>query len=235
VIGKLRSVVLDAPDIARLAGFYQDLAGWTQSYADDEWITLQTPDGYRISFQRAPDHVPPQWPDPAHPQQFHLDLRVPDMQAAAEAAEKLGATRLGGGETWVTMADPAGHPFDLCFSADNPGTTIFGVMLDCADPKVLATFYGELFGMALLWDGDEGALIGAEDQGQLMFQKVAEYNPPQWPDPTHPQQYHLDVTVTDIDSAEAATLTLGATKLSDGGDDWRVYADPAGHPFCLCW
>ena len=56
-----------------------------------------------------------------------------------------------------------------------------------------------------------------------------------WPDPAYPQQFHLDVTVDDIDAAEAAVLKLGATSLSSGGVNWRVYADPAGKPFCLCW
>ena len=65
MIGTLRNVVLDTPDIAGLARFYGDLAGWTQADADDDWITLTTDDGWRIGFQLAPDHVPPQWPDPA--------------------------------------------------------------------------------------------------------------------------------------------------------------------------
>jgi catechol 2,3-dioxygenase-like lactoylglutathione lyase family enzyme len=235
MIGKIKSVVIDAPDIVGLAAFYRSLAGWTQEYADDEWITLGTPDGYRISFQLAPDHVPPQWPGQAHPQQFHLDLRVQDIDAAAAAAEKLGASRLGGGETWQTLADPAGHPFDLCLNADDPATTIYGVTIDCPDPKALANFYAELLGMRLLYDGDEGALIGDEGQGQLMFQKVTDYTAPRWPDPAHPQQFHIDVDVTDIGEAEPKVIALGAEPLGGGGDQFRVYADPAGHPFCLCW
>src|SRR2546421_3314785 len=118
MIGTLRNVALDAPDIVRLAGFYQDLAGWTQLDADDEWITLTTDDGWRIAFQAAPDHVPPQWPDQAHPQQAHLDLRVPDLDAGTARAVELGASLLRRNETWHTLADPAGHPFDLCLNAD---------------------------------------------------------------------------------------------------------------------
>jgi hypothetical protein len=38
-----------------------------------------------------------------------------------------------------------------------------------------------------------------------------------------------------VDAAGAAVLKLGATSLSSGGVNWRVYADPAGKPFCLCW
>jgi Glyoxalase-like domain len=55
------------------------------------------------------------------------------------------------------------------------------------------------------------------------------------PTPAYPQQFHLDVTVDDVDAAEAAVLELGATSLSSSVANWRVYADPAGKPFCFCW
>lgn len=235
MIAKLKTVVLDTPDLDLLSTFYLDLAGWTPSYADQEWITLRTPDGWRMALQLAPDHVPPRWPDPAHPQQFHLDLRAPDIDAAAERAVSLGATRLGGGESWHTLADPAGHPFDLCRDTVSPPMSIFAVTVDTDDPAKLSRFYASMLGMEIRHDGDEGSLIGAEGEGQLMFQRVAAYNPPRWPDPAHPQQFHLDVLVDDVDAVEDAVLALGATRLKGEGDNWRVYADPSGHPFCLTW
>ena len=68
----------------------------------------------------------------------------------------------------------------------------------------------------------------------LAFQGVAEHRPPVWGDPARPQQSHLDVAVTDLDAAHEEVLALGATLLDDQGNGvWRVYADPAGHPFCL--
>jgi hypothetical protein len=79
------------------------------------------------------------------------------------------------------------------------------------------------------------AMIGAEGSQPLLFQQVGSYSPPRWPDPAHPQQVHLDVHVDDVDAAEAATLALGATRLPGDGEDWRVFADPAGKPFCLVW
>jgi hypothetical protein len=56
---------------------------------------------------------------------------------------------------------------------------------------------------------------------------------PRWPDPAYPQQLHLDVAVPDLEAAEVDVLAHGGTKLRDSGK-FRVYADPAGHPFCLC-
>ena len=116
MIGTLRTVVLDAPDARRLAAFYTALCGWTEQYADDEWITMQTGDGWRIAAQRSPGHVPPRWPDPAYPQQFHLDVTVDDVDAAEAAVLKLGAASLSsGGVNWRVYADPAGKPFCLCW------------------------------------------------------------------------------------------------------------------------
>jgi len=234
-IGKLRTVVFDASDIARLSAFYTALAGWTEQYADDEWITITTGDGWRIGLQSAPDHVPPRWPDPAYPQQAHFDLRVPDLAAATAKAVELGATLLRENETWNTLADPAGHPFDLCVVPENDAVTVMGVMLDCPDAKVLSVFYSELLGKAITYEAEGIAMIGEDGAMPVMFQQVAEYAAPRWPDPAHPQQVHLDVLVDEIESAEKAALELGATRLDGQGDNWRVYADPAGKPFCLMW
>jgi catechol-2,3-dioxygenase len=243
MIGRLRNVVLDAPDIQRLSSFYGSLTGWPTTYADEEWVALTTPDKQRICFQLAPDHVPPQWPDPDHPQQFHLDLLTPDLEAAAARAVELGATRLAdadyGDAAWITLADPAGHPFDLCRRAESgDGVTapmgLYAVTIDTDEPEALGRFYGELLGLEQQYEGDPGVLIGGDD-GSVMFQRVARYTAPQWPDPAHPQQFHLDATVDDVDAAEQLVLGLGATRLPGEGGNWRVYADPSGHPFCLVY
>ncbi|MEV0458656.1 VOC family protein [Catellatospora methionotrophica] len=235
MIGTLRTVVLDAPDIKSLAAFYTELAGLDEHYADDEWITLKAADGTRLGFQSAPDLVPPRWPDPAYPQQMHLDLRVPDLAAAIEHAVKLGATRLPrGDENYAVLADPAGHPFCLCLG-EVDSTTFADVAIDCASAGPLARFYSELLGLPVTWEGEGGAMISTEGRLPVIFQEIADYRAPQWPDPAHPQQYHLDVEVADVDAAEAQVLALGGTRLAGGGDNWRVYADPVGHPFCLVW
>ena len=235
-IGSLRAVALDAPDIDRLATFYEQLAGWQRvPDDDDEWITLESGDGWRMGLQRAMDHVPPHWPDQDRPQQAHLDFRVPDIDAAAERARQLGATLLRRNERWHTLADPAGHPFDLCLNPDDPRTTLMGVMLDCPDAKALSHFYAELLGKPVTYEADGVAMIGEDGAQPVMFQQVAHYTAPRWPDPAYPQQIHLDVTVQDVDAAERAALDIGATRLDGAGPNWRVYADPAGKPFCLVW
>jgi catechol-2,3-dioxygenase len=237
MIGKLRTVVLDAADPRRLAAFYSALAGWPEQYADDEWIVLEARNGWRIAFQLSPEHVPPQWPDPAYPQQAHLDVRVPDLEAGLARAVELGAQLLRRNETWFTLADPAGHPFDLCLFPAQPEATLMGVMLDCPDTAQLSAFYSALLGKPVSFEAEGMAMIGEDGAQPILFQQVSPYRAPQWPDPAHPQQFHIDVTVgaSEVDAAEAAVLDLGAKSLNAAGENWRVYADPAGKPFCLCW
>ena len=86
--------------------------------------------------------------------------------------------------------------------------------------------------MEVTYDGPEGALVSADGRS-VMFQQISEYNPPRWPDPAYPQQAHLDLLVEDLDTGEARALELGASRLDGGGERFRVFADPAGHPFCL--
>jgi predicted enzyme related to lactoylglutathione lyase len=109
-----------------------------------------------------------------------------------------------------------------------------GLVIDCPDPAALAAFYGAV----LEWtveSSDDWADVRAESGQCLSFQKVARYTAPRWPDQELPQQMHLDVMVDDLDAAEAAVLGLGATKTAhQPGTTFRVFLDPAGHPFCLC-
>ncbi|WP_211277792.1 VOC family protein [Couchioplanes caeruleus] len=110
------------------------------------------------------------------------------------------------------------------------------VVIDCPDPRALARFYIELLGMHVVQDEDDWVLIRTDsDAPSLAFQKAPDLLPPQWPDPDRPQQFHLDVRVDDIDKAEQRALAAGAKRLDGGGDSFRVYADPVGHPFCLVW
>jgi catechol 2,3-dioxygenase-like lactoylglutathione lyase family enzyme len=122
VIANLQCVVLDCADVVELSRFYQLLLGgevnrpdprWS---LDDAWATLHVDSGLILAFQRVSDHQPPQWPDPARPQQFHLDLSVENLDKAQQEVLEVGATVLDIGDgqrSWRIFADPAGHPFCL--------------------------------------------------------------------------------------------------------------------------
>nr|MDT0664019.1 VOC family protein [Micromonospora sp. DSM 115978] len=124
-------------------------------------------------------------------------------------------------------------------TTDSGLPTWAGLMLDCPNAKDLATFYGELTGWGTAGADDGGAWAYLTPPGtevMITFQQVADYRPPQWPDPASPQQFHLDFRVADVASAEARAIELGArpAEFQPGEDRWRVLLDPAGHPFCLC-
>ncbi|MER6343349.1 VOC family protein [Streptomyces sp. NPDC001595] len=117
-LAKLGVVVLDCPDPRALAGFYADVLGGTvEADGDGEWVDLKVPGGQDLAFQAAAGFVPPKWPAPDASQQFHLDLVVPDLDAAEQGVLALGATVLDAADRsrgWRVYADPAGHPFCLC-------------------------------------------------------------------------------------------------------------------------
>jgi catechol 2,3-dioxygenase-like lactoylglutathione lyase family enzyme len=111
MIGRLHHVVLDCPRPLELAGFYSQLLGQPVTYQSDEWVVVAANEASSgLAFQLAPGHRAPTWPDPAVPQQAHLDVMVEDVTAAGPLVLALGATRLDGEDVY---ADPAGHPFCL--------------------------------------------------------------------------------------------------------------------------
>jgi predicted enzyme related to lactoylglutathione lyase len=108
------------------------------------------------------------------------------------------------------------------------------VVLDCPDAAALAAFYAALLDWKV--EPQEGWVDIRADSGQLFsFQQVDGYTAPAWPTQGVPQQFHIDVMVDDLDAGEAAVLEIGATKHEyQPGTTFRVFLDPAGHPFCLC-
>jgi catechol 2,3-dioxygenase-like lactoylglutathione lyase family enzyme len=114
MIGKLRSVVIDCRDPLQLATFYAGVLGGTIEKEDDTWVVLTEPAGRRLAFQLAPEHEPPQFPDPRGSQQFHLDIAVDDVGSAERDVLALGATRVTDvveDNLFRVFRDPAGHTF----------------------------------------------------------------------------------------------------------------------------
>jgi hypothetical protein len=112
---------------------------------------------------------------------------------------------------------------------------VHSVVIDAPDPHALAGFYAGLLGMEVQGSPGDDWVVATGAGYRLAFQEALDLIPPDWPDPQRPQQYHLDIRVADVDEAEPKVLALGARRLAGGGGDFRVYADPVGHPFCLVW
>jgi catechol 2,3-dioxygenase-like lactoylglutathione lyase family enzyme len=130
--------------------------------------------------------------------------------------------------------------------------TLRQVVLDATDVRELAEFYRRLLGLRYR-PGDEPPTPGEPDpQGQdwlvlrnaggtrVAFQQVPALPKATWPEGPVPQQLHLDLSVptrVELDAQHERALALGAQLLEDDADDpeepLRVYADPAGHPFCI--
>jgi predicted enzyme related to lactoylglutathione lyase len=112
-------VVFDAADLAGESTFWATVLGGTVD-AEDDWHMINVDGQPRMGVQLAPGHVPPEWPD-GTPQQIHLDLYVDDVTAAHEEVISLGAKLLKpaddieSAEGYQVYADPAGHPFCLCW------------------------------------------------------------------------------------------------------------------------
>ncbi|MGS0687532.1 VOC family protein [Nakamurella sp. GG22] len=112
-------VVLDTPELRALAEFYLAILGGQILRDDADWVSIRGDSGPEIAFQLAPDHVPPTWPDNSIPQQFHLDVDVPDLDAAEARVLAIGARPTGEPQppsTFRAYLDPSGHPFCLCLA-----------------------------------------------------------------------------------------------------------------------
>lgn len=123
------------------------------------------------------------------------------------------------------MSTPLTSPFDVPVC-----------VLDCPDPHALADFYARLLGWpAPVADGADWVEVAHPDgRGLLAFQLAPDFRAPTWPDPAVPQMKHLDLRVADLPGAREHALAAGARLLDDSNATWTVFADPAGHPFCLC-
>ena len=113
------------------------------------------------------------------------------------------------------------------------------LVLDCPDAGELARFYAALLDWEVQAESDDDGswydVKPSHAPGCLSFQQVEGYRAPVWPGQDSPQQMHLDVIVDDLDEGERAVVALGATKHEhQPGTTFRVFLDPAGHPFCLC-
>ena len=113
------------------------------------------------------------------------------------------------------------------------------IVFDAADLAAESTFWAGLLGGTVTADADWHSVL-VDGEWRLGVQLAPNHVAPDWPDGTPEQQMHLDLWVDDLKAAHAEALALGARLLKAADDPtaaegFQVYADPAGHPFCLCW
>ncbi len=126
---KLQSIVLDCSNPSELAKFYRELLGGEITYEIEPFVCVSIPgESISISCQYEEAYFPPVWPGSPEDQRKmeHLDFTVMNIEEAVEYAVSLGATKPDSqywspelGSPWVTLLDPAGHPFCLCLHEDD--------------------------------------------------------------------------------------------------------------------
>jgi catechol 2,3-dioxygenase-like lactoylglutathione lyase family enzyme len=117
---------------------------------------------------------------------------------------------------------------------------VHALVLDCPEPRKSADFYADLLGYRVAYADDEWVTVTGPGP-MLAFQLAPDHVAPTWPDNSVPQQMHLDFFVADIAAAHQRVLDLGGRAVDPTDPPspspergFRVYADPAGHTFCLC-
>jgi hypothetical protein len=122
-----------------------------------------------------------------------------------------------------------------CHDGRMPIGNLWSITLDCANAEQLADFWATALDGKMAYTSDKFVGVELPSGVWVGAYQIDDYAPPQWPDGDPPKQFHLDLAVADLDEAEEAVLALGATKAGHQPepDRWRVFLDPAGHPFCI--
>jgi predicted enzyme related to lactoylglutathione lyase len=236
---RLVQINMKARDDSALGGFWAAALGWAVS-SEEPGVTNLEPEGFV-------------YPDPvavcidlvtsAEPKtgknRVHIDLATTSAAHQAELVARLtelGATPADVGQgdvAWTVMADPEGNEFCVLDSLYEDTGPIATVVVDCADPRAMASFWGQATDWIVHKVTDHSAVLrSAKGVGPyLQFLRTPDVK-------TGWNRVHLDVRPYPGDdaAAEAARLeSLGATAIDLGRSDipWRVFADPEGNEFCL--
>lgn len=119
---RLGTLTIDCSDENRLCDFYHQLLGGEKQEMYGHQA-MKSPEGLTLLFVQEDDFIPPVWPEEPGKQQkqIHFDFVVPDVAEAVRYAESIGGIKAKeqfGGELFVTVFDPDGHPICLCASEE---------------------------------------------------------------------------------------------------------------------
>lgn len=235
-------VNIKARDDVAVGRFWADALGWGLSseapgVANVEPVGLgwpPDPSAVYVDVVAVPDPETVRY-------RVHLDLATESEAHQAELVERLkglGATPAGIGQgdvPWEVLADPEGNVFCVLEPREIYRDTgpIAAVVVDCADPRAMARFWGEAIGWTVHEvTGDFARLRHGEGVGPYLEFRRVPGPPAVW------SRTHIDVLPGEGDDqvAEVARLLfLGATHADVGQGDvpWKVLADPEGNHFCV--
>lgn len=115
--------------------------------------------------------------------------------------------------------------------------SLTSLVIDAAEPEAESGFWNRLLGGTI----NETAthhFVQVDGLPVIVIQHAPGQQPPRWPDGSD-QQLHFDLSVTDLTAADQRVQEAGGCRLRPVDDasveqeSSRVYASPAGHPFCL--
>ena len=238
---RLVQVNFKARDDAALGRFWAEALGWDVSSEgpgvtnlQPEGFTWPDPAGFYIDFVTVPDPETVKY-------RAHLELATTSAAHQAELVARLqdlGATPadVGQGDVpWTVLADPEGNVFRVLEPREVYRDTgpIAAVVVDCADPRAMARFWGEAAELTLHEVTDDHAMLrSADGVGPYLELRRTSDVTTVW------NRVHLDLLPYPIDDKEAEVArlrALGATNadVGQGNVSWTVLADPEGNEFCV--
>jgi hypothetical protein len=214
-IARFKDLCLDAGDPVRLGTFWAAVLGrdWEAKDDGDGLLRGPTPQ-HTIWVNRVPEPKTVK-------HRVHLDIYARELADL----EALGATILQPQRAWTVMADPEGGEFCAFLRPEVPAERLHGLVVDSADPKAQARWWGEVYGVDVTDNDDYATLEGVPGMPIQTMDFVPVPEPK-----TVKNRVHWDVSVP----AVAPLVEAGATVLREPDDDisWHVLADPEGNEFC---
>ena len=114
------------------------------------------------------------------------------------------------------------------------------IVLDAADLDSVSDFWAGIFDGKALKEDTWHSVIDSAGEWRMGIQLNPTHVRPEWPGGLQQQQIHLDLHAENFDEMHRKVMGLGAQLLQesdskDADEGFQVYADPAGHPFCIGW
>lgn len=114
------------------------------------------------------------------------------------------------------------------------------IVFDASDLETESAFWASVFNGYVLRDENWHSVIDETGEWRIGIQRNPTHIKPEWPNGDQQQQIHLDLHVENQHESHEKLVSLGATILQQAEnmgsrEGFQVYADPAGHPFCIGW